>query len=371
MQNHAPANQAAEILVAPTWECNLRCKYCFVKNNKIEKDEGMMTPELAVRVIDSLNEGLSSVSSICVHFYGGEPFINLPAIKAMVDRAVELKTGRFCFVATTNGTVLSDELLEVIEKGKVVLSVSIDGPEAVHDECRKKANGTPTHADVVRFIETVRAKTSCHVMGASVIRSGWTLRQAVDYLRTLPIRDIKAQAIRSQKGEPYALTDEEREIYKKDLEYVGQLVIQDLEAGRLPMDGRFSSRVLQVLANTSRDSFCGAGLYNFGITPNGKVYPCILINNSESLLGNVTDDPKVWVEAGKQWVQRVTRVHKPECQSCSSFKLCGGGCPVVSSVCGEEECDLVHKNCDVTMQIYNHFKETDNLEALLGLIGVF
>ena len=71
-----------------------------------------MSSELAVRVIDALDEGLSHMESVCVHLYGGEPLTNLPAIEAMLDRSSEKESGHFSFAVTTNGTC--DVVLKVI-----------------------------------------------------------------------------------------------------------------------------------------------------------------------------------------------------------------------------------------------------------------
>jgi hypothetical protein len=48
--------------------------------------------------------------------------------------------------------------------------------------------------------------------------------------------------------------------------------------------------------------------------------------------------------------------------------LCGGGCPAILPVCGAEECELVRKNCEVAVGIYDHFRA--NPEVLLGLAGI-
>jgi len=327
-----------------------------------------MSPEVATRIVDALDEGLDDVRIITIHLYGGEPFINLPAARAMVDRALQKKPGRFNFSVTTNGTVLKDETLEVLDRGKFYIILSIDGPAEIHDECRKKKDGSPSHANVIRFLEAVRSRTSCIVCGSSVVRSGWGLRQATDYLRTLPIHSIKAQAVRVPAGTRYALSPAERAVYLEDLEYIGRHVIEELEAGKVPIDNRFASRVLQLLKGVERQSYCGAGTTTFGITPAGNVLPCLLLGEKEGkiILGHVNDNPETWKEAGRAWKATPLR---PKCKTCSYLYLCGGGCPAMISVCAQDECELVSKNCEVCISIYEHFKD-HKPDALLGLAGI-
>jgi len=331
------------------------------------REKSAMSPGTAVKVVDALYEGLSEVPKIRIHLYGGEPFINLPAIEAMVKRAREKDPGRFGFAVTTNGTFLDDAVIDVLEAGKFQVIVSIDGPAEIHDECRRTAKGGPTHKDVIRFLEAVRSRTSCRVWAASVIRSGWRLIDAIDYLSTLPIHSIKAQAVRIPPEAPYALSGEELELYKQDLETVGRRVIEELEAGKVPKDKRFTGRVLRLLLEgEDMMSYCDAGRTNFGITPSGEVLACLLVDDSSARLGHINDDPGVWKQAGLKWRDRPLR---SKCKSCANLQLCGGGCPAVLPVCGDDECEIVARECEVAKSIYNHFR--DNPGELLGMIGVF
>lgn len=361
----ASPNASAEVLVATTWQCNLACSYCFIEDRR-DGASKRMTPDLAERLIDSLNEGLAGAEDIVVHLYGGEPLSNLSAVEALIERARRYTTGRFRFAITTNGTIRSDEAIELLERGAFDIVLSIDGPAAVHDERRRTAAGKPTHAQVMEFLSAVRGRTQCRVRGSAVVRSGAPLKAAVDYLSSLPLDAIKAQAVRAPEGDPSALTDEERNEYMRDLDAIGDRVIADLEAGRQPLDDRFSARALQMLAGGVRERFCNAGDGVFGVTPDGVVLPCVLLEPQGNTLGHIQDPPQVWLDAGKRW--RAERGPRSECGSCAALPYCGGGCPAVLAVCGADECGLVRKNVEVARRICDHFD--DRKTVLLGLAGI-
>jgi uncharacterized protein len=284
----------------------------------------------------------------------------------MLECAARKYPGRFTWAVTTNGTVLSGEAIGLLAAGEFQVVLSIDGPARVHDECRRTRDGRPTHDQVLGFLHALRARTTCRVRGSAVVRSGWPLSRAVQYLRRLPLDAIKAQAVRGSEGAPGALSPSERDVYLQDLEALGRRVVADLERGQPPKDDRFSARVLQLLAGVRRDRFCAAGDTVFGIAPNGEVLPCVLLSGDDCLLGHVDDDPARWRQAGRQWWE--SRPLRAECQTCSALPLCGGGCPAILPVCGAEECDLVRKNCEVATAIYQHFRQTPkNLLALAGI----
>ncbi len=356
----------AEVFVANTWECNLRCSYCFVDHSKLSVGRRRMPKALGELVVDVLDQALHRVESICIHFYGGEPLLNPGVMKAMVARAQQFPPSRFSFAVTTNGTCLSPAVIDLLGSAQFEIVLSIDGPARVHDQCRRTTTGAPTHHRVVEFLAAVRSQTNCRVRGSSVVRSGWSLQEASRYLRTLPLDVHKAQAVRGEHGQPFALDESERRAYLNDLEGIGRQTIEDLEAGRAPRDDRYSSLVLQLLKGVRREAFCGAGETIFGITPEGDVLPCILLDRDPNLLGHIDDRNHGWVSAGLSW--KAAKPRRAECEGCPALDLCGGGCPAMMPVCGEDECDLTRKNAEVSRAIYDHF--SDRPTKLLALAGV-
>ncbi len=358
----------AEVLVATTWDCNLRCRYCFVGERTRSADaESRMSADQARRLVTALHLGLPGVDSICIHLYGGEPLLNLPALRAMLDAADDYPRGRFRFAMTTNGALLSDEILALLDRGRFQVVLSIDGPADVHDACRPSRGGAATHARVMAFLDALRSRTCCHVRGSAVVRRGWGLAAATDYLRQLPVDAIKAQAVRAPDSNPFTLTPSERVGYVADLERIGDQVITELEAGRQPPDDRFANRVLQLLCGGERSRFCGAGETTFGVLPDGTITPCVLLPaDGEQRLGHVDDPPAHWVSNGARW--RADRGPRAECADCDALPLCGGGCPAIVSVCGADECSLIRKNCEIARRIHAHFAERP--EKLLPLAGI-
>jgi uncharacterized protein len=355
-----------EILVANTWRCNLNCSYCFVRNHELAVVSEQMSSKTAIKIIDLLDLVLVNAETICIHFYGGEPLINLTAIEAMVNRARQIKPGRFNFAVTTNGFISDPSVYKILNDGNFQIILSIDGPEKVHDECRRTIYGDPTHATVLQFLKNVRKFTHCRVRGSSVVRSGWSLKNAIGYLSSLPLDTVKAQAVRAKPGIPNTLTYEEKLEYLKDLEDIGKNVISEIEAGRIPKDDRYSNRVLQLLAGRKRESFCGAGNSTFGITPNGIILPCILMDEKKEALGHINDNKAEWIHQGVRW--RDLHNVRSSCHACGALDLCGGGCYAILPICGEDECEIVRKNCEVATLIYEHFKTKP--EKLLILAGI-
>lgn len=362
-----PSGSRAELLVATTWSCNLRCTYCFIENAIPVAPHLPMTPDVASRTVDALHRGLAGFEHICLHLYGGEPLSNLPALRAMVERASTYPAGRFGFAITTNGTLGSPEALSLLDAGKFQVVLSIDGPAEIHDEVRRTSTGESSHARVIGFLDALKEQTRCTVRGSAVVRSGWSLASASEYLSTLPVDTIKAQAVRSSPDAGHTLSDVEFAAYLDDLDAVGDRVIEEIEQGVMPLDDRFSARVLQLLANVERTSFCGAGHSMFGINPDGTIVPCVLMGAHAPRLGHIDEPFETWREAGRRWREETAPL--PKCAECSELSLCGGGCPAVMPVCAESECDITRKNCSVARRIFRHFQDDPTKLLILGGIS--
>ncbi len=361
-----PTNRV-EIMVNAAQKCNLACGYCFVGAGKFDYSKNyrkILQPKTSRLLIDSLPERLPWAKHFCIHFYGGEPLLNLDAIEEAVD--VALPKGRlFSFAVTTNGTVCTRRALSILKKGRFNVILSIDGPSHVHDKLRRTKNDRPTHKKVLTFLEKAKAQ-NLYVRGSSVIRNGWSLEEATKYLATLPVDAIKAQAVRLPIGNSLALDEEQRKEYFVQLESIASQTVEQIRGNKYPKDDRFSNRVLQILSRKRRDSFCGAGKWTFGMASDGTMLPCVLLAGKElTVLGNIIDKGE-WVKEGLKWA--FDHLPRTSCQECWALPLCGGGCPAMLSVCGEDECELVRKNCELALGIYGSF--LDKREDLLVLAGI-
>jgi uncharacterized protein len=363
-----PLSQEVEILVNAAQSCNLSCPYCFVGQGRFhygQKKDKSLDPRLAKRLVEILPQALPNIKNFCVHFYGGEPLLNPEAMRAAVE-AADNSTHHFRFSVTTNGTLYRPEIFSLFKQGRFSVILSIDGPPRVHNALRKTQDGRPTHGLVLKFLKNLR-KEEIFVRGSSVVRRGWSLREALAYLHSLPVDLIKAQAVRLPSDHPLALTETERAQYFYDLKELAHSVLQGLRKGTCPKDDRFDSRVLQLLSRIRRTSFCGAGRSIFGLAADGTVLPCALLAGfKDAELGRI-DGSMDWVEKGRIWAD--THGPRAECRACWALPLCGGGCPAMLSVCGEDECEMVRANCEAALEIYGAFLNRPS--DLLILAGRF
>ncbi|MZI81961.1 Cys-rich peptide radical SAM maturase CcpM [Clostridium butyricum] len=123
-----------------TQQCNFRCEYCVYSGNYLNRthSNSKMSISTAFKGIDFIIKHSKNNNEICIGFYGGEPLLEFNFVKQCIEYAEKKAEGKsLSFTMTTNGSLLSDEIIEFLYKHNVFLTISLDGPQEIQDNHRK------------------------------------------------------------------------------------------------------------------------------------------------------------------------------------------------------------------------------------------
>lgn len=122
--------QAVTMLL--TNDCNLACSYCFESN----KGKDYMPKEMALDILKATYNVVDPMAGIfTLNMFGGEPLMNWETFKAICDYVLENNL-KIRITATTNLTLLTDEMIDYIDELSIPILVSVDGIKEVHDKHR-------------------------------------------------------------------------------------------------------------------------------------------------------------------------------------------------------------------------------------------
>lgn len=128
-----------------TDNCNLRCNYCSQNAHYRSKSDyciNEMNLDIAYKSIEFLKKHSYESDSVSISFYGGEPLLQFPKIKACVEYAKDIIKGKdLSFSLTTNGTLVTPEIANFFRKNNFSVLVSFDGPRKYHNLYRKDKKG--------------------------------------------------------------------------------------------------------------------------------------------------------------------------------------------------------------------------------------
>ncbi|MFI6150487.1 radical SAM/SPASM domain-containing protein [Streptomyces sp. NPDC051109] len=143
------------LIVKATRLCNLRCTYCH--DWRSGPNQTMGFPVLARMTARALADpGHDTVEFM---WHGGEPTV-LP--RKFYERAVYLQArlrrpGQTVHnTLQSNGTRIDGAWAQFFREFRFRVSVSLDGPPAVHDRYRRYASGRPSFEDVRRGLDALR-----------------------------------------------------------------------------------------------------------------------------------------------------------------------------------------------------------------------
>jgi len=129
-------NNLRHIKLFVTTKCNFRCRYCFVSKNS--KTISFKTGKKAIDFLfSSLHHDLS------LTFFGGEPLLEYNLVKNLVEYAyqkAENLNKKIQFGIVSNGSLITDEILNFCKKYKIIFALSCDGMKLSQDIYRVLEN---------------------------------------------------------------------------------------------------------------------------------------------------------------------------------------------------------------------------------------
>ncbi|HLK50013.1 MAG TPA: anaerobic sulfatase maturase [Bryobacteraceae bacterium] len=330
-----PVPRISSILIKPASAiCNLDCEYCFYLDRDADPYSELPQRTMSFDTLEKLVDGylLYSYPQSVFAFQGGEPTLaGLKFFESLVE--LQKRYGRSGQSVSnsiqTNGILLDRAWCEWFRSYNVLVGLSLDGPEDIHDRYRLNKSGHPTWAKVVEAAELLRAaqvefNVLCVVSKANVSRARDLYRffqkLGIKYLQFIPLAEFAAD------GTPLPFTISAEE-YGRFLCEIFDLWWPE----RRHRSVRFFENIAEALAGR-KPSTCTmhAGCDSYVVVEyNGDVYPCDFFVESGWKLGNIELDS--WSEISRR--QRRLRfaekkaVPHAECAVCEYDSICHGGCP--------------------------------------------
>ena len=168
MSSETPSPVALDwIVLKIVQSCNLNCTYCYVYNRG---DESWLTrpDRISEEVTRRLSERIAEqcakhgLRKFTVEFHGGEPLlIGKEKLRSIIEELESRRHPevRYQYVMQTNGLLLSEDWLALLEELDIEFGISLDGPPEVMDAYRVGKNGKGITQKLLDKITRLRAET--------------------------------------------------------------------------------------------------------------------------------------------------------------------------------------------------------------------
>lgn len=108
-----------------TQNCNLICRHCYEESSRAERKKEMSLNDFKKTIDELIDLGVKRIQLV-----GGEPLMH-----SQIENLIDYVAGKFIYIEIyTNGTMLTDKLLDIVKENNISLAMSIYSEEnEVHD----------------------------------------------------------------------------------------------------------------------------------------------------------------------------------------------------------------------------------------------
>lgn len=354
---HARALRSAPTYVLmPTYDCNLRCAYCFQDYMRTNPAYNHLLHGMSKPIIDRIVNGMLDIETNHdvppadeytrnVGFFGGEPLLasNRPVIDYIIEKVRSI--GKVSFWGVSNFTEL-DAYEDLLGPDCIkMLQVTVDGPALEHNKRRIYADGSGSFERIAKNISMalergVQINMRMNIdrinieylpeLAEEIIARGWD-KYPYFSAYTAPIHAANENVSVKTTFDSWAL---DKALNQKRLEHPAMRVIRRPDDPLKDMAQRLIEQQGQPFLHAQ---FCGAHASMYVIDPFANVYACWERTGDPSVrMGHINPRGKYEVEANlsQMWRSRNVTTNKI-CRQCRYAMNCGGGCAVRTKGGGE------------------------------------
>jgi uncharacterized protein len=312
-------------------DCNLRCKYCFADEGEYKGKRMLMSAETGKKAIDFVLKMSGPRKNIEVDLFGGEPLIAFETVKAIVDYAKEAEKAynkNIRFTMTTNATLLTDEIMDYLDKNMGNIVLSIDGRKAVNDNVRVRVDGSGSYDSILPKIKKMvdlRDKGKQYYARGTFTRDNTDFFEDIKHLAEAGFDEISIEPVVLPAEHPLSLREEDLpQIFDQYDKLFDEMIKRHGSNDEFTFY-HFNIDLKGGPCVYKRISGCGAGHEYVAITPDGDVYPCHQFVGNEKFKMGSLDSEKLDMSIADEF-KNAHIYNKPECEECWARFYCSGGC---------------------------------------------
>ena len=352
-----PSDETIERLRAfifmPTYDCNLRCAYCFQDHMRKGPDTRGLLRTMSFETVDRIFAAVPRIEALhgigdanrpprSLGFFGGEPLLRAsrPVIEHIMKRAREAGNARFWAVSNATELDAYEDLLG--PEGIGVVQVTLDGPPDEHDRRRIYPDGSGSFSRIGANISMALGRGAQVQVRVNVDRNNVDDLPAVARLAiaegwsSAPGFSLYTAPINAVNGQTDATTTFNTWQLKEALQAL-RAMHPEMKAFTLP-DERLRQSVHRIFVARAdpgplmKSAFCSAHDRMYIFDAFSDIYACWeRTGDARIRIGQVLEGGEIQSNHPvlKQWRSR-TASSNPICASCRYVLHCGGGCAVLA-----------------------------------------
>jgi uncharacterized protein len=311
--------------------CNLSCSYCY-KEDLASPDKGRkMAFATAARSFELLLAEGRERERVNLVFFGGEPLSNMPLIREVVayaERRAAEEGKKVDFSLTTNATLLTEEIVDWLSAHRFGITVSMDGPRALHDRNRRTVGGKGTYDVVAAKARMLLARHRTRPVGARVTLTRGVTDVALIHRHLkdeIGFFEVGFAPVTAGDIAAFNLSPEELAEVFVGMKRLGEDYCEGALAGRNNGFANMHQLMTDLAEGTRKALPCGAGLGMLAVDHAGGLNLCHRFTGSGLPTFGDVEAGIDKARLGAFLEEAQDRSARP-CATCRIRNLCSGGC---------------------------------------------
>ncbi|MBL8810735.1 MAG: SPASM domain-containing protein [Planctomycetaceae bacterium] len=349
------------------------CAYCYAEQGTFGGRSDNMSVVMAKAAVDRLFKDAPRNQTITLAFMGGEPLFNRQTLHETTVYAAEKSVSEkreVAFTMTTNATLIRPEDVELFQRYRFHLTISIDGIGESNDALRPDRSGRGTYERVKEKLQVLFAvpqrvfQVSARV---TVTPRNINLTDTFRGLLELGFDSIQFSPLLKSPGSQDEMSVNDFDVLLQELVACGELFREGFRNRQLLPLLNVLNTLKRIHDYQPENYPCGAGGGYMGVSADGNLYACHrFVGDEVGHLGNVTSG--VFAEAQEHWLTDRHLNAQGACNSCWARNLCSGSCHYEVIRRGRPACDYIRGWIYYCLMLYVDLLETDST-ALTLLLG--
>lgn len=354
--NSSPEFDLFSLTLLLSNRCNLACKYCYLGIQPEQK--------LAKLTIQTANRAIKDAfyyapRSILIDF--GEITVNFQLFQDLVLYAEELSrkypNKSLLMAIQTNGTSLKPKIVDFLEKHRIIVGISLDGPEGVNDLVRQFPSGRGSYQQIESGLKEIIKRKIEHIVLCTVSAANIEFTDEIlDYFLSLDVSHFSFKPV-IRKGSAKFRWDslgisvqQFVDFLDRAIEYV--IFTQNWNA----LDDRFVKFIFRALkdprgwSDRCPTTECGCGTQMLVLNPEGGFYPCPRFSANEEDDLCLGHNLRQAVE--KSFVAKSFDFVPSQCEACIWWPFCKGGCSLAYQR-NNSMMENLDPYCEIYQRMYN------------------
>ena len=359
-------------------ECNLRCTYCYADGGGYGQPARLMDEDTVRTAVRLLFNGSGIRETVTLVLFGGEPLLNMTAVRTAVAEAEAAagETGKKVVISlTTNGTLLDREIIDFIHNHKIAVALSLDGPVDLHDTNRPFAGGNGSYAGIVARLKPLLAGATAPVAArVTLTPDQWhRVEEVFFHLLQLGCHEVGIAPASPVRQDLLPDRNQEEALFRGFAALASAFVVAANTGRILPF-----SNMVELLGRLHRGETkaisCGAGYGYLAVDAGGSFYICHRLSGEESFhVGDIASGADaVRIRSA---LEAVTCGRGELCNRCWARTLCAGGCHYENHLRENRleqspggSCDFIRTWFRTGMEVYAELRRS-GADAIIERVG--